>query len=67
MTEPTAFEREPSKILSEAAQRALREAEERRRQSDAEQAPKSVEIHGRDGPEPTRYKDWEVKGLATDF
>jgi len=25
------------------------------------------EIGGRDGPEPTRYGDWEVNGIVTDF
>ena len=25
------------------------------------------EVGGRGGPEPTRYGDWEVKGIATDF
>jgi len=25
------------------------------------------EIGGRDGPEPTRYGDWEVKGIVSDF
>ncbi len=25
------------------------------------------EIGGRDGPEPTRYGDWEVNGICTDF
>lgn len=25
------------------------------------------EIGGRDGPEPTRYGDWENKGIASDF
>ena len=25
------------------------------------------EIGGRNGPEPTRYGDWEVGGLASDF
>lgn len=25
------------------------------------------EIGGRDGPEPTRYGDWEVKGICSDF
>jgi hypothetical protein len=28
-------------------------------------APK--EVGGRDGPEPTRYGDWEVKGICSDF
>ena len=26
-----------------------------------------VEIGGRDGPEPTRYGDWELKGRCIDF
>lgn len=25
------------------------------------------EAGGRDGPEPTRYGDWEKKGIAVDF
>jgi hypothetical protein len=52
--------------IAEAAQRARREAEERRRQS-AQPAPPTREVNGRDGPEPVRYGDWEVKGIATDF
>lgn len=28
---------------------------------------KKKEIGGRDGPEPTRYGDWEKKGIAYDF
>jgi len=30
-----------------------------------EQAP--GEFEGRDGPEPTRYGDWEKKGIISDF
>ena len=55
-------------VLSPEAERALAEAEARRRQ--AEQAPKPEgpkEINGRKGPEPTRYGDWENKGVASDF
>jgi hypothetical protein len=26
-----------------------------------------VEIGGRDGPEPTRYGDWEMRGRCIDF
>lgn len=56
---------EPRKVLSQAARRALAEAEERRR---AAQKPEAArEINGREGPEPTRYGDWEVKGIASDF
>jgi len=48
----------------EAAQRALAEAIERRRK--AAPAPPR-EVKGRDGPDPVRYGDWEVNGLASDF
>lgn len=53
--------------LPPAARRALAEAEERRRiaMRREEKAPK--EIDGREGPEPVRYGDWEVKGIASDF
>lgn len=59
----------PGKILSPAAQRALAEAAERRRQIDARAAEiaSQKEHRGRGGLEPVRYEDWEVKGLATDF
>lgn len=29
--------------------------------------PPDIEVGGRDGPEPTRYGDWEKKGIAVDF
>lgn len=51
--------------LSPAAERALAEAEARRRQAHAQKAER--EIGGRKGPDPARYGDWEVKGIATDF
>ena len=53
------------RVLSLQAQRALAEAEARRRAAEAPQG--AGEIGGRDGPEPTRYGDWEKKGLAIDF
>ncbi|WP_088342822.1 MULTISPECIES: DUF1674 domain-containing protein [Rhodomicrobium] len=50
---------------STPAERALAEAEERRRKAAAtESGPKEV---GRKGPEPTRYGDWEKGGIASDF
>ena len=52
--------------LPPAAQRALAEAEERRRLAEANpDAP--VELGGRGGLDPARYGDWEKKGLAIDF
>ncbi len=54
------------KPLSDIAKRALAEAEARRlATSGKEDLPR--EINGRDGPEPVRFGDWEVKGLASDF
>ena len=54
------------KSLSEAAKRALAEAAARRAKTEpAAQRPR--ELLGREGPEPTRYGDWEHKGLISDF
>jgi hypothetical protein len=50
-----------------AAERALAEAAARRAERDREEAPRPKEIAGRDGPEPTRYGDWEINGIASDF
>ena len=57
----------PRTTLSPAAQRALAEAEEGRRLADATAVARPREINGRDGPEPARYGDWEVRGIASDF
>lgn len=51
--------------LPPAAQRALAEAEARRKAAAAPALP--VELGGRDGPEPVRFGDWEKKGIAIDF
>jgi hypothetical protein len=53
--------------LPPAAQRALMEAEERRREIDERQKAMPEEVNGRGGLEPTRYDDWEIKGLTVDF
>ena len=52
------------KPLSSAAERALAEAEARRAARKPSDHPKEI---GRTGLDPTRYGDWEVRGLATDF
>lgn len=51
--------------LTPAAERALAEAAERREAR--EDVSRPTEIDGRQGPDPTRYGDWEVKGIASDF
>ena len=57
----------PHKPLSPAAQRALAEAEARRKEAEANAKPAPKEFQGPKGPEPTRYGDWETKGIASDF
>jgi hypothetical protein len=54
----------PRKLTPEA-ERALAEAAVRRKAREDASRPK--EIAGREGPEPARYGDWEVKGIASDF
>jgi len=54
------------RLLSEAARRALIEAAERRAVDFASDE-RALEHGGRRGPEPTRFGDWEKKGIAIDF
>lgn len=53
--------------LSAAAKRALAEAEARRSEQAKTTRTPPREIDGRGGPDPARYGDWEVKGIASDF
>ena len=59
----------PGKALTPEAHRALEEAAARRAAQDAAQAAAEVppEEGGRPGPDPTRFGDWEKKGIAVDF
>ena len=57
----------PRKPLAPAAERALTEAAQRRAEIDRKTAERAKEAGGPKGPEPTRYGDWERKGLASDF
>jgi hypothetical protein len=75
MTEPAAADAErlapevegaaPGKRLTPAARRALEEAAARRAAADT--VARAAERGGPAGPEPTRYGDWERKGVAVDF
>ncbi len=58
---------QPRKPLTPAAQRALAEAAARRLAVEAHAKPPAKEFQGPKGPEPTRYGDWENKGIASDF
>ncbi len=65
-TEPAA-DLKPHKPLTPEAKRALAEAAKRRAAIDKKTAERAKESGGPQGPEPTRYGDWERKGLASDF
>ncbi len=53
--------------LSDAARRALAEAEARRAAASSGATDNATEVGGRGGLDPARYGDWEVKGVASDF
>jgi hypothetical protein len=53
--------------LPPAARRALAEAAARRAEIDRRSRDRPRELNGREGPDPARYGDWEVKGIASDF
>lgn len=59
------FKLSERKPLTPEAERALAEAEERRKAAKAQDLP--PEKRGPSGPEPTRYGDWERKGIISDF
>lgn len=55
------------KTLSPEALRALEEAAARRAAEAPPADPAPAETGGPAGPEPTRYGDWERKGIVSDF
>ena len=56
-----------SRKLTPEAERALAEAAARRAEIDRKAAALPKELNARRGPEPTRYGDWETKGIVSDF
>lgn len=68
MSEPTNSDPDPD--LPQAARDALAEAAARRAAAEAaaaDAAARNAEHGGPAGAEPTRYGDWERKGIAVDF
>ena len=67
-TDPSPPQKPP---LTPAAERALAEAAawraERVRKRPELSKDSGKEINGPRGPEPTRYDDWEINGIASDF
>ena len=57
----------PNRPIVPAAERALAEAQARRAEMDRKSKQQPKELNGRRGPDPARYGDWEVKGIASDF
>jgi hypothetical protein len=57
---------EIEKRVREAGARAREEAD-KRRAAEAEAVSAPHEQGGPKGPEPTRYGDWERKGIVSDF
>ncbi|MEQ1865058.1 MAG: DUF1674 domain-containing protein [Micropepsaceae bacterium] len=53
--------------IAAAAQRALAEAEARRAEQAKTAEARAKEVGGRGGLDPTRFGDWEIKGVACDF
>jgi len=70
MSKMTADESMKERIRA-AGERARAEADQRRKASVEAERRKTAsaprEINGRDGPDPIRHGDWEVKGIASDF
>jgi hypothetical protein len=57
---------EIQKRIRDAGARARAEADARRAAQPSEK-PLPKEVNGQKGPEPTRYGDWEKKGIISDF
>jgi len=49
------------------AKQALEEAKKRRAYENTKSEKRPIELKGRGGLEPTRFGDWEVKGITSDF
>ena len=62
MTTPT---KDKSKRIEDAGIRALDEAQKRKEA--VQERNLQTELGGRNGPEPTRFGDWEKKGITSDF
>ena len=55
------------KNRTEAAKRAIAEAQARRAAAKLHEKEQAREIGGRNGPDPVRFGDWEKNGIASDF
>jgi len=67
MTKKSSSREEVERRIREAGERARAEAEARRAEQKTKHPARPKEFGGPTGPEPTRYGDWERKGIASDF
>ena len=61
---------EVKRRIRDGGERARAEAEARKKAAARDPAGGAAlpkEVSGRAGPDPARYGDWEVKGVASDF
>lgn len=66
LTGDTSKDETAARVLTPEAERALAEADARRKLA-SDQAAAAKEVGGRDGPDPVRFGDWEKGGIASDF
>jgi hypothetical protein len=57
----------PADLKSQACTNAPPASEQARLASAPARANAALEIGGRQGPEPTRFGDWELRGRCIDF
>ena len=55
------------KKFEKIAKTALEEVKKRKSMTNKDLGSTAKEINGPKGPEPTRYGDWEKKGIVSDF
>jgi hypothetical protein len=62
-----ASKREIAQRIKDAGKRARAEAEARQAVEKTVKPEPAPEMGGRNGPDPTRFGDWEKNGLISDF
>ncbi len=67
MSKPLENQDEAQRARLKAAGKRARAEAQARRKAAAEAPRPPAEIGGPQGPEPTRFGDWEKKGIASDF
>lgn len=53
--------------MTDDARKSGKDDKPETKDDDVTETTRPTEIGGREGPEPTRYGDWENNGIASDF